>query len=135
MSEAIEGFFGSYRFLSNFWPSRILGPDGLFYPTAEHAYQAAKALSQADRLFIAKQPGPADAKRAARSIPIRPDWEEVKEETMKAILLAKFSQHPDLREKLLATKDSQLLECNIWNDEGDNTLGRMLMEVRSELRK
>jgi predicted NAD-dependent protein-ADP-ribosyltransferase YbiA (DUF1768 family) len=53
----------------------------------------------------------------------------------------KFSTHQELRERLLATGEAELIEGNTWNDtfwgvckgEGQNWLGKILMEVRKEL--
>jgi predicted NAD-dependent protein-ADP-ribosyltransferase YbiA (DUF1768 family) len=39
----IQGFFGEYRWLSNFWPVKIHFEEKT-YPSVEHAYQAAKCL-------------------------------------------------------------------------------------------
>jgi ribA/ribD-fused uncharacterized protein len=71
----------------------------------------------------------------------RADWEAVKLEVMKEILRLKFSE-PSLREALLATGDAPLIEANTWNDtfwgvcrgRGQNHLGRLLEEVREEIR-
>lgn len=61
-------------------------------------------------------------------------------------LQAKFAQHSDLREQLLSTGDSFLVEHTTkdkyWGDGGDggsgdkgkNMLGILLMKVREELR-
>jgi predicted NAD-dependent protein-ADP-ribosyltransferase YbiA (DUF1768 family) len=54
----------------------------------------------------------------------------------------KFEQHAELGEKLLGTGDAYLEEGNTWHDEvwgvyagrGTNWLGKILMEVRGELR-
>ena len=54
----------------------------------------------------------------------------------------KFTTHADLRDKLLATGDTPLEEGNTWGDrtwgvyqgQGDNRLGKILMKVRDELR-
>ena len=62
---------------------------------------------------------------------------------MKEIVRAKFEQHPELTEKLLATGDTYLEEGNTWGDriwgtvngQGANNLGRILMEVREELKE
>jgi len=56
---------------------------------------------------------------------------------------ARFSQHEDLKRLLLDTGDAKLVEHttndDYWGDGGDgsgkNMLGRLLMEVREELRK
>ena len=60
---------------------------------------------------------------------------------MKILLRQKFGD-AWLRAKLLATGDAELIEGNYWHDtfwgmcngKGENHLGRLLMEVRSELR-
>jgi ribA/ribD-fused uncharacterized protein len=74
--------------------------------------------------------------------PLRPDWENVKELIMKQALRAKFTQHPELRQQLLATGDAVIVEHterdSYWGDGGDgsgkNRLGHILMAVRAELR-
>jgi hypothetical protein len=38
-----------------------------------------------------------------RKIPIKENWNEIKEDVMYRCLTLKFTQHPDLKEKLLAT--------------------------------
>ena len=60
---------------------------------------------------------------------------------MRDAVLAKFTQHHDLRDMLLATCDAKLVERTendaYWGDGGDgsgrNMLGRILMEVRDKL--
>ena len=60
---------------------------------------------------------------------------------MKEIIRRKFSQHPDLADKLVATGQKELQEGNNWGDtfwgisngKGQNNLGIILMEVREEL--
>ena len=59
------------------------------------------------------------------------------------VVRAKFDQHPDLAQKLLATGDEELVEGNDWGDiywgvykgRGNNMLGKILMRVRAELRE
>ena len=61
---------------------------------------------------------------------------------MYEIVLAKFTQNPDLKKKLLATGDEHLEEGNTWGDTiwgtvdgvGENRLGKILMRVRDELK-
>ena len=77
-----------------------------------------------------------------RSRPLRPDWEDVKDDVMRVAVRAKFTQHEELRELLLSTGDEELVEHTTndayWADGGDGTgknmLGKILMEVRAELR-
>lgn len=137
----ISSFRGPYRFLSNFWSAEVHF-EGMIYPSVEHAYQAAKTLDVVERRRIAALPTPAQAKRAGRALPLRPDWESVKFTVMEACVRDKFTRDADLRAKLLATGDAYLEEGNNWGDrvwgvyqgEGENRLGRILMHVRDELR-
>ncbi|QNN99792.1 hypothetical protein P67b_00033 [Ruegeria phage Tedan] len=138
---AINSFDGTYRFLSNFYPSPIRVA-GIEYPTAEHAYQAMKTMGTKDRLTISRLPTPGQAKRAGQKLRIRPDWEQVKVDIMEACLRAKFSKGSALARHLLSTGDQELVEGNTWGDtywgvckgEGQNQLGRLLMERRAVLR-
>jgi N-glycosidase YbiA len=137
---AIDSFQGEYRFLSNFWPAEVVF-EGITYPTAEHAYQAAKSLDPIDRQRIAVSPTPAEAKRAGRALKPREDWETAKFDVMERVVRDKFTRHADLRTQLLTTGDAQLIEGNTWGDrvwgvyqgEGENRLGLILMKVRDEL--
>lgn len=72
----------------------------------------------------------------------RPDWDLVKVDIMRDILRAKVSQHEYVRRKLLETGDRELVE-NSWRDDfwgwgpnkdGQNQLGKLWMEIRSEIR-
>lgn len=135
--EKIRGFFGSYRFLSNFWPSSVKY-DFVEYPTVEHAYQAAKFLDLEARRLVRESDTPGQAKRLGSKFELRSDWEEYKIQVMFNLLMQKFTLHPELREQLLATKGYYLEETNTWNDtywgvcngKGGNVLGRMLMRIR-----
>ena len=77
-----------------------------------------------------------------RQNPLRPDWEEVKDEVMLQALRMKFSQNPEIAKELLATGDAILIEHtrndDYWADGGDgsgkNKLGLLLMQVREELK-
>lgn len=137
----IDSFFGEYRFLSNFWPA-VVEYEGLTYPSVEHAYQAAKTLDINERRHIAAIVEPGDAKRAGRAAKQRPDWERVKMHVMEDCVRYKFTHHAELRKKLLATGDAELVEGNTWGDrfwgvcdgQGENHLGKILMKVRAELR-
>src|SRR5690348_15374614 len=80
----IAQFQGDYRFLSNFWPATVEF-QGSPYPTAEHAYQAAKSLDLNERTRIAALPTPADAKREGRKLKLRSDWETAKFAVMEQV--------------------------------------------------
>jgi ribA/ribD-fused uncharacterized protein len=136
----IGSFQGDYRFLSNFWPATV-EYEGIVYPTAEHAYQATKTLDMAERRRIAALPTPAQAKRAGEALKQRTDWPQIKYDVMLQCVRYKFTHHPELAAKLLATGDAYLEEGNTWNDHiwgvcdgwGTNWLGKVLMSVRWEL--
>jgi predicted NAD-dependent protein-ADP-ribosyltransferase YbiA (DUF1768 family) len=72
---------------------------------------------------------------------LRTDWNEARVDVMRAVLAAKFSD-PDLRTRLVATGNAELVEENTWNDRfwgrsrgvGSNMLGQLLMELREGLR-
>lgn len=149
--DKIDGFEGRYVFLSNFYPSPVeyTSLDGQKHiaPSVEHAFQASKATELKHELAILSSPTMAGAKRRGRQIKIRSDWEQVKVQTMYEFVLKKFSV-PELKEKLLATGDAELVEGNHWHDNywgdcycdgcrgvpGKNKLGEILMQVRHELR-
>jgi ribA/ribD-fused uncharacterized protein len=139
---AIDSFQGEYRYLSNFWPAEVVF-EGMTYPTAEHAYQAAKSLDPAERQRIAAAPTPAQAKQAGRALKPRDDWETAKFQVMEVVVRDKFTRHADLGRQLLASGDAELIEGNTWGDrvwgvyqgEGENRLGKILMKVRAELRE
>lgn len=146
------GFYSrgtAHGFLSNFErASQVV--DGVRYKSNEHYYQAQKALGTAEKGWITNAPSPWAAMRAGRALrpqEMRPDWEQVKLDIMLKGLRAKFGQNPDLAAKLLATGDAYLFEdsptdsfwgaAKVTSDgpDGANHLGRLLMQVRTEIRK
>ena len=135
----IDSFDGQYAFLSNFYDSPITY-EGINYPTVEHAFQAAKSMDSSVRKTIANMDTPGKAKRAGRKVELRSDWETVKFDVMKELVTLKF-QIPELREKLKATGDAELIEGNtrkdtcwgVCNGKGADNLGKILMEVRKTI--
>jgi N-glycosidase YbiA len=140
MSTPIESFTGPHVFLSNFFRSPIVF-DGELYETVEHAFQAAKTWDTKERRLIRLCKKPAEARRLGRRVTLRSDWETVKVKVMREFLRQKFSD-PQLRRYLLLTGERELVEGNWWNDQfwgvckgvGKNYLGRLLMEIRDEIR-
>jgi N-glycosidase YbiA len=132
--------FGEF---SNFAPYAIT-IDGERWPTSEHYFQAQKFEDKAYRAKIRRANSPILAARLGRDRKqkLRRDWESVKVGVMRAAVLAKFTQHEELRALLLSTGDAKLVEHtendDYWGDGGDgsgrNMLGRILMEVRASLR-
>lgn len=137
----INKFDGKFAFLSNFFPSPIIGEDGIVYPSVEHFFQAQKTHNLGQRLMIADAKTPSIAKKMGRRTKLRSDWEEVKDEIMLFAIRQKFKD-PKLASLLLATKNEELVEGNYWGDTywgvdvdrgGENHLGKILMRVRAEL--
>ena len=152
---ALAGFFGEYRFLSNFWPAEV-ELKGLTFKSTEVAYQAAKCRKEKDmNRFI--ELDSTQSKRLGRhlieyGIEFDPKWEERKESLMGYLVMQKFSRHPELRKKLLDTQAKTLTESNSWNDRfwgvahylnsqgnwisrgGENHLGQILMRTRNILK-
>lgn len=137
----IDKFEGEYFFLSNFYECPILY-NKLTYQNSEAAFHAQKTFDlETQKKFTTLNPS--QAKKLGRTISLRKDWEEVKLEHMKAILLCKFEQNPNLKEKLIATYPHELIEGNWWHDTfwgvcngvGQNNLGKLLMELRDWFRR
>ena len=142
--KTINEFQGEYRFLSNFWPCYLVYQN-MVYPTAEHAYQAAKVESADIKERIRNCPTPANAKDYFEVNKVNPDpgWTvEKKLMVMEELLRIKFSgSEPFLTRALLGTGDAGLIEGNNWDDTfwgvcnniGENNLGKLLMKIREEL--
>lgn len=132
---------------------------GITYRSTEHWMMAEKARLFNAELALARilaAQSPAEAKKLGREITgfVPEVWEAHKVEIVTAGNWRKFSQHPEMREFLLATNDRVLVEASpvdtIWGiglaaDAADaenparwlgpNLLGFILMEVRDQLRK
>ena len=115
------------------------------WPTSEHYFQAQKFKDVSDQAEIRKAKTPMIAARLGRDRKkkLRRDWESVKDSVMRDAVWAKFSQHGELAVLLLGTGDAKLVEHttndDYWGDGGDgsgkNMLGRILMEIRNQLRE
>lgn len=137
----INQFQGENRFLSNFYPS-VFNYEGWTYRTVEHFYQCGKCLHQEDFLKIISSQTPGEAKKLGQKIELTEDWEAIKYSVMEIGLNHKFNL-PFLKDRLLSTKNQTLVEGNSWGDtywgvdlktgKGLNTLGKLLMKIRSEL--
>jgi len=146
----ICGFFGEYRWLSNFYPCPVTY-GGQTFPSSENAYQAAKFPNRTDRLNFYGVTAAA-SKKLGRKAPLIPEeWDKVKLDIMREIVFNKFLKNEDLRLKLLETGDKYLEETNSWKDMfwgvhspssniekkhsilkiGKNELGMILMGVRA----
>lgn len=137
----INNFSCQWDFLSNFYPARIVY-DSIAYPSIEHAFQAAKTKDKELRLAIRAAKTPGEAKRMGSQVQLRPEWELVKVDVMLQLLRLKF--YPEnMAALLLSTGDHELVEGNHWQDTfwgvcngvGENWLGRLLMQVRTEIKE
>jgi len=116
-----------------------------YWSTVEHYFQAQKFTDSelAEKIRLADSPKQAKQLGQTRTIPLRPDWEQVKDDIMREAVLAKFSTHETLKKQLVATGDEQLIEnapkdyywgCGA-DGSGKNRLGEILMETRDILRQ
>ncbi len=118
--------------------------DGVWWPTVEHFFQAQKFEDEAYRDKIRRCLSPRDAKNLGRTrdLPLRPDWEQARDEVMRRAIRKKFETHQEIRALLLGTDEEVLIEnapgdfywgCGA-DGSGQNRLGQILMDVRQELR-
>lgn len=135
----INEFKGKYYFLSNFYPAPVMY-EGLLYQNNEAAFQSAK-VKDLDRRKQFCKIDPSTAKKKGRNVPLRNDWEDIKDEVMYQCVKDKFTRNQDLAQKLINTGNEELVEGNTWNDiywgvcrgRGKNVLGKILMRVRDEI--
>lgn len=133
-----------YAAFSNFAPYGV-AMDDVWWRTVEHYFQAQKFEDAAyrERIRACAQPKQAKALGMTRALPIRSDWDAVRETIMQQAVAVKFVTHPALTEMLLATGDRQIVENApmdyFWgcgaDGSGQNRLGRILMDVRDTLRR
>src|ERR1043166_6914234 len=133
-----------YGGFSNFSPHPV-ELKGKGWSTSEHYFQRQKfaGTPHEEALRLAKSPMIAARMGRSRERPLRPDWESVKDEIMREVLRAKFTQHPGLQSLLLQTGDAEIIEHTkndrYWGDgengTGKNRLGQLLMELRGQLQQ
>ena len=104
--KTIDSFAGKYYFLSNFYNADVWY-NGYTFKNNEAAFQAMKCT---ERIKEFVNLNPSEAKRLGRRVKLRTDWEDVKENIMYEICMAKFTQHQKLRMMLLNTKNATLIE-------------------------
>jgi len=150
-ADSIYLFSGKHDPLSNFYPAQFQ-LDGITYSNVEQYFQAEKAKYFKDYFIRQAIIGTTDPSRAktlgARVTPFRnEEWIQVREDVMKKGVKAKFVQNKGLKKRLCDTKDKTLAEATrdrtwgvgisishrptTWN--GQNLLGKILMEVRGEI--
>ena len=133
-----------YGCFSNFSPHGF-ELDGTYWKTSEHYFQAQKFVGTDYAELVRKAATPKQAAEIGRrrDLPLRTDWEQVKDDVMRRAVLKKFATHADLRTVLLSTGERDIVE-NAPNDcywgcgrdgTGKNRLGQILMETRAILRQ
>lgn len=118
--------------------------DGIRWQTVEHYFQSQKFLDKTyqKKIRTAETPMQAAILGRDRKQKLRKDWESVKVSVMREAIYAKFTQHPELKDLLISTNDSKLVEHtsndSYWGDggngKGKNMLGILLMEIRENIK-
>lgn len=120
--------------------------DGKKWMTSEHFFQASKYVQNPkyyEKIQRCESPNKAAILGRNKKVPLRTDWEEVKEDVMRRVLEAKFRAHKELANILVGTGDELLIENspidNYWGigreKNGKNRLGVLIMELRKELQE
>jgi ribA/ribD-fused uncharacterized protein len=127
---------------------RSLDTRTIMVKSGEHAFQAAKASSRDAFIHILAAESCAQAKSRGRKTLLRPDWEDVKYDVMVEVVRSKFSPE-HMRRKLMRTGKRPIYENSPTDDiwgvkralplgrylfDGQNLLGKALMQVREEFR-
>lgn len=117
--------------------------DNVWWPSVEHYFQAQK-FENADyreKIRTAYTSKQAAELGRSRSVPLRTDWEVVKDEIMYQAVLHKFKTHASLAELLLSTGKQYIVENApgdyYWgcgkDGSGLNKLGNILVKVRAQI--
>lgn len=132
-----------YGCFSNFSHHKFI-LEGNIWKTSEHYFQAQKFHNSRYEEVIRLLDNPMEVAKMGRdrNLPLRKDWEEVKDSVMKRANLEKFKQNTEILEILFSTGNEKIVENTVndyyWgcgkNGTGKNKLGIILMEVREELR-
>jgi ribA/ribD-fused uncharacterized protein len=134
---------GRWGFLANFSTHSIRLHDRT-WRTVEHFFQAQKFAGTFREDAIEQTSSPSSAKALAKSWARykRRDWSGVRLLIMREAIWAKFTQHNDLALLLLSTDEKNIVEKTnhdrFWgcdqDGRGSNMMGKILMEVRADLR-
>lgn len=154
MNDNYEFFWGGIY--SNWAPSDIVVGDKTFNCVEQYMmYKKAEVAGDTESMqAVMNTQMPNEQKAIGRRIKNYDDakWAAVRYEIVKEAIRAKFTQHADLKEKLLASGNKHIVEASpydvVWGigmgedhpdrfDEskwrGDNLLGKCIMDVRAEL--
>ena len=147
-------FAGQKDMLSNFYPCRVPWK-GEEFSTVEHAYTYEKAM-QHNRSDIAasmlRSNNALEAKKESNKIVTQKKWHDSRNDVMKELIKLKVEHNNEIESELLKTEDRILGEAvfgqDYWgvglhkreagntnpdNWPGENSLGKLYMELRSNL--
>ena len=159
LTEKTPAFRDEFFYLSNMYPSKITLPKELqeeypyllmnddVFDSVERAYQYLKSNNPEYKMAIKKATIKGskivardylDNNKIAEYIE---GFHDKKLEIMELLVNLKFEQNPDLLRKLISTGEKKIEETNTWKDiywgisngEGENHLGKILMNTRSKL--
>jgi hypothetical protein len=118
--------------------------DDADWPSLEHYYQGMKFEDADIQEQVRTAPHPAAAEKLAKKHrrKIRSDWKKLKQTYMTRGAYIKCRTHPEVAEALLKTADLTIIENSqfdyYWgcgrDGRGDNTYGKVLMEVRDKIK-
>lgn len=154
--KGITGFFRFYSPLSNHYPVKII-IGGRNYNCTEQYYMMQKARTFKDKqteLKIMRTDSPGEQKGLGRTVRGFDEdfWAALKQEHMYTALEAKFTQNEYLKQFLLNTGDTIIVEASIdtywgigvsltdpglWDQNnwvGRNALGKLLTSLREEIK-
>ena len=132
-----------FKWLSNMFQCDVPGSGGRVWGSSEHLFQACKTKDAQEQSWIHAARSPFEAKKRGRGVTLRSDWPSKKLDFMRLVARQKFANNEWLKEKLLATGDEELVEYAPWGDtywgvgrngRGNNHMGKILMELRDQLR-
>ncbi len=139
----IPYYESSYFVFSNFSPHAILYK-GVLYPTAEHAFHAAKFDDKKIKEEIRLAGSPLVAYELGKKYKSlrKADWDAIKVEVLRDILVEKVHQHEEVMQTLIGTGEEEIVEDNpnddFWGNgkdgNGQNHAGKILMDIRSTLK-
>lgn len=145
MGFAVEFYkeFGDLGYLANY-SNHGFYKNGVYYKTVEHYYQSEKFSDCNLKKKIISCNTPKEASTIGRdrnNIRVE-DFTSLKIDVMREGIYLKFSQNNDIRTKLIETGSRLIREMSVkesfWGvgptKRGDNFIGKILMDVRSQVR-
>lgn len=144
--DKITDFFNQNSFLNNDHIC-LVHYDGLLYASVTHAFQAARATSESLREQISNIHDIESMYEIVENLEDPPEWNKNRVKIMEMLIRDKFRRNHILRERLGETgsallQNSYQSEPNpsnlFWgtvNERGENTIGKILMKIRSDIQK